>query len=195
MNVMLARQTINLARCWGYRLASALSSHSHFSGGDTCYLVSISSPFRGSRDKGLCLAEKFEYKGKFHVVSCDIYLWHFVNSIPASEATMNDFSLDMNVSASNDVILPPSPKAYIPELSFKLVRRQDAICHLKLLQEEFHQLHGAREGQKGAVPVDELVEEVLAGVPKPDVHDMESCEVMANILLAKQIDRVAKNWG
>ena len=104
---MLARQTV---RCWGGSrfFTSALSSHSCSS--STCYMVSITTPFKGGKVERLNVVKRLGYDGSFRYVACGIDLWHFRTSIPANKARIGNFLLDWNVSLSSDIVLPGSPK-------------------------------------------------------------------------------------
>ena len=194
---MLARQTVRLSmvRCWGGSrfFTSALSSHSRSS--STSYMVSVTYPFKGDKAEGQQIAEGRGYDGSFRFVARDIFLWHFNTSIPANKARRADFLLDSNASVSSDILLPGSPKVYIPEISLDSILVADYKTKVDIARKQC--LKFFYEDQK-LVPFDKKEEELNAIFSCMEVDPdqfVEPYEITSNVLLARQINRVAEPWG
>ena len=104
-----------------------------------------------------------------------------------------NFLLDLNVSLSSDIVLPGSPKVYIPEVSFDVVLYPDHTqCmevmkqqHLPILWSEIHTIWWEERRAQC----------YFLWIRCWAIHYEENYKVTANLLLARQIDRVAKAWG
>ena len=69
-----------------------------------------------------------------------------------------NFLLDLNVSLSSDIVLPGSPKVYIPEVSFDVVLYPDRIQGMEVMKQQCLQIL-LHQGQK-YIPTDEWKEDL-----------------------------------
>ena len=159
-------------------------------------MVSITTPFKGDRVEGLNVAERLGYDGSFRYIAHDIDLWHFRTSLPANKARMSDFLLDSNVSVSSDLVLPSSPKLYVPELSFDTILYHVHRRVLDVVKQQCHQML-LREDRKYIMLSDKWEDEFNGIFSESDVIKRyeEPYELQANYLLARQIKDVVEPWG